>query len=105
MALKIEKLDARYNGSLYWKNRVYFTDLHAQQYDKFRQFHELRCWMTEQYGPSCERDYYSSTKLAFKGSDQFDPPWCWHIDRQYPNRQYIYVKDDTILSNVLLKWN
>jgi hypothetical protein len=105
MTLKIEKLDGRYNGSLFWKTRVYFQDRYTSQHDRFRQFHQLRVWMTELYGPSCERDYYSATALGFKDHGSFDPPWCWHIDRQFPNNNYIYIKDDEMLSHVLLKWN
>jgi hypothetical protein len=62
--------------------------------------------MTETYGPSCERDLYTSTALGFQiqGDEQFAPPWCWHIERDNPNTQYIYIKDDMMLSNIALKW-
>ena len=105
MKFTIEKLDRRHSGSLLWKHRLCFArKYNDNQHDKFRHFHQFRLWMTEIYGPSCERDYYGSNVLAFKGHESFEPPWCWHIDRDYPNTQYIYVKDDTVLSNITLKW-
>ena len=60
--------------------------------------------MIEQYGLSCERDQYESIAISFKGYEPFDPPWSWHIDRDYPNNLYIYIKDDIVLSNITLKW-
>jgi len=72
----------------------------------------LRVWMTEQYGPSCERNIYKKTALAYqrfalahKEFENFEPPWCWHIDSLHKDEFYIYVKDDAVLSNFTLKWN
>mgnify|MGYP006271128793 FL=1 len=59
--------------------------------------------MAEQYGPSCERNYYRQTVTAYKGYEAFEPPWCWHVDAE-KHYFYIYVKDDSILSNITLKW-
>ena len=60
--------------------------------------------MVEQYGLSSERDQYESIANSCKGYEPFDPPWAWHVDRDYPNNMYIYVKNDAVLSNVQLKW-
>ena len=61
-------------------------------------------WMTEQYGPSCERNYFNNTAKAYGNTDPFNPPWCWHIDIEKQDL-YIYVKDDATLSNIQLKWH
>lgn len=107
MKFTVEKLDRRYNGSLLWKHRLCFTRKYTEnQYDTFRYFHQFRIWMTETYGPSCERDLWTSIALGFQvqGGESFAAPWCWHTDRDSPGTQYIYIKDDTILSNITLKW-
>ena len=106
MMYSVEPLDRRHTGHEYWQYRIYITQQQLSSYsgDRFRYFHQLRIWMTEQYGPSCERDIYSRTILAYKEYDPFDPPWCWHIDRE-KEYVYIYVKNETILSNFTLKWS
>ena len=100
----VEQLDKRHTVHYLWRYRLRIQvnfDLNRSHY---RNFHVLRSWMIEQYGVSCERDLYGSTAISCKGYEPFNPPWCWHVDKGYPNHQYIYVKDDTVLSNVTLKW-
>ncbi len=102
----IETLDGRHTGNELWKYRLYITQyaLHQFSDDRFRYFHTLRSWMIEQYGPSCERDIYFKTVVAHKGYAPFQPPWCWHIDRE-KNYLYIYVRNDETLANIQLKWS
>jgi len=105
MKFIVEKLDGRHTDHHLWKYRLYVHQFVLHQYsdERFRDFHQLRLWMTEQYGPSCERNYYTKMVLAHKGYEYFEPPWCWHIDTE-KNYLYIYVRDDATLSNIQLKW-
>ena len=106
MQFIVEKLDGRHTGNDIWRYRLYITQrqLSVYSHDRFRDFHQFRIWMTEQYGPSCERDYYMDTLLAHRGYDPFEPLWCWHIDRE-KNHLYIYIRNDDVLSNIHLNWN
>ena len=101
----VETLDKRHTGHKFWKYRLYITQyaLHAYSNERFKNYHQLRTWMTEQYGPSCERNYYDQTARAHNGHEPFNPPWCWHIDTE-KEYLYIYVRDDVTLSNIQLKW-
>ena len=105
MRFNVETLDGRHTGHELWKYRLYVHQFKLHQYsdERFKYFHELRCWLTEQYGASCERNYYVQTVIAHRGHADFNPPWCWHIDTE-KNYLYIYVKDDATLSNIQLKW-
>ena len=102
----VETLDGRHTGHELWKYRLYVTQFLLNQFsnERFRYYHVLRTWMAEQYGPSCERDFYTTTAHALKGHEIFDPPWCWHVDRE-KSYLYIYVKSDEVLSNIQLKWS
>ena len=109
MQFTVEKLDGRHTGHERWKYRVYMLQYVLYQFsnDRFKDYHDFRVWMTEQYGPSCERNYYINTAeahKAFKGHGFFNPPWCWHIDTEKQDL-YIYVRDDATLSNIQLKWS
>jgi hypothetical protein len=104
MKFYVEQLDKRHNGHMYWQYRLRLqtsTDLEKSHH---RNFHLLRCWMQEQYGDSCERDLYGNIALACKGYESFNPPWCWHVDRENQNTLYIYIKNREVLSNITLKW-
>ena len=104
MQFQIEKLDKRHTGHESWQYRLrILNDLHVSG-SHHRNFHQLRSWMIEQYSVSAERDSYEIIAGSCQGHGSFDPPYCWHVDRDYPNMQYIYVKDDTVLSNITLKW-
>ena len=105
MQFTVEKLDGRHTGHERWKYRLYMLQYVLYQFsnDRFRDYHQLRIWMTEQYGPSCERNYYDNTARAHGGKEPFNPPWCWHIDLEQEDL-YIYIRDDATLSNIRLKW-
>lgn len=104
MKFFVERLDRRHTGYHVWRYRLRIETVFDITRSHYRYFHVLRSWMIEQYGVSCERDLYESVVIGCKGFEPFDPLWCWHVDRDYPNNQYIYVKDDTVLSNITLKW-
>lgn len=104
MKYYIEQLDRRHNGHALWQYRLRMQRTVDLEKSHHRNFHILRSWMQEQYGNSCERDLYGNIALACKGYEPFDPPWCWHIDRDYPNNLYIYIKNREVLSNITLKW-
>lgn len=108
MKFQVEKLDGRHTGHELWRYRLYIVQSLLYRYsdERFLYFHQLRTWMTDQYGPSCERNYYSNMVSAHNAAPditQFNPPWCWHIDTE-KHYLYIYVRDDDTLSNIHLKW-
>jgi hypothetical protein len=104
MQFQVERLDKRHTGHWLWRYRLRIHNDHYQSKSSYKNFHQLRSWMIEQYGVSCERDSYEHTVIACKGHEFFEPLYCWHVDRDYPNTSYIYVKDDAVLSNITLKW-
>jgi hypothetical protein len=104
MQFTIEQLDKRHNGWLNWRYRLRIGEDRGQAKSNFKNFHQLRSWMIEHYGISTERDSFESTFNALKDVELFDPRWCWHIDRDNLNRQYIYVENREMLSHITLKW-
>ena len=107
MKFYVETLDRRHTGHLLWKYRLRIQTSLDLARSRYRNFHVLRSWMIEQYGVSSERDSYVNIAVASQGyndGEPFNPPWCWHIDRDYPNAMYIYVKNHEVLSNITLKW-
>lgn len=72
------------------------TPTSVQANTKF--FTEVREWMWETYGPSCEREYYM--QLAGNGYN-VNPAWCWHSD--YGERK-IFMVDDKTRDWFTLKW-
>jgi len=104
MKFFVEKLNKRYTGHLLWQYRLRIGHSPNAYKSANRNFHTLRSWMIEQYALSTERDSYANTVLEFKDNELFDPPWCWHVDRDYPNTQYIYVQNRNILSHITLRW-
>ena len=103
MQFILEKLDGRHTGRGLWKYRLRIqNDLYAPK-SYPRNFHMLRSWMIEQYGLSSERDEYKTIALACIAHEGFDPPWCWHVDRD-TNNMYIYIRNDEVLSHTTLRW-
>ena len=101
----VEKLDKRHTGWHLWQYRLRVQNDFSTARTHYKNFHILRSWMIEQYGISSERDQYEAITNSCKGYESFDPPWAWHVDRDYPNNMYIYIKNDTVLSNITLKWS
>ena len=88
----LEDLDRRHAGHDMFKCRVRVTGLSEERMD---QFHAIRVWCWENFGPSTERDTYAHI--------QPNSPWAWHID---PNRYipYIYLRTDKEEMLFKLKW-
>jgi hypothetical protein len=105
MQYYVEKLDRRHTGWQRWRYRLRIQNDFNLAKTHYKNFHTLRAWMIEQYGLSAERDQYDPIANSCKEYELFDPPWCWHIDRDYPNNMYIYVKNNEVLSNITLKWS
>jgi hypothetical protein len=106
MIHKAKKLDARYNGSGFFK---YMVDVeksiipsHAQSGASYIQtkvwrglaYIELRFWAWETWGESCELNLYRFLDR--------DYPWSWDSEQ---GRMRFYLKGDKELSWFLLKWN
>jgi hypothetical protein len=104
MKFFIDRLDKRHNGYSFWQFRLRIQNSLDLARSHYRNFHQLRSWMQEQYGNSCERDLHASIATACKGYEPFDPPWCWHVDQDYPNAMYIYVRNQEILSHITLRY-
>lgn len=65
--MKIKKLDGRMNGHGEFTRCVDFTREENQKFVKVRNW----CW--EQWGPSCELDFW------YHQLDR-NPAWCWMVD-------------------------
>ena len=104
MKYHVERLDGRHTGHDIMQYRLRMQITTGIPNSHHKNFHTLRSWMREQYGDSCERDLYKKTALAFHGYESFNPPWCWHVDRDYPNNMYVYVQNREVLSHISLKW-
>lgn len=110
MNYKIVKIDGRYAGHEYFKYRVEFprgiSQVSAWRYHHYQ---ELRDWLWENHGASCERDLYCTLYYSpwVEGEDM-DPPrngpkWAWHYDTT-DNQPLLYVADDATLAHLQLKW-
>jgi len=104
MKFFVEKLDKRHTGHLLWQYRLRIQNNLQEAKSQYKNFHILRSWMIEQYGVSSERDTYTDILMACKGSELFDSPWCWHVDKDYPNNLYIYTRNREVLSHITLRW-
>jgi hypothetical protein len=104
MQYYVEKLDKRHTGWHLWRYRLRVQNDFSTAKTHYKNFHTLRAWMIEQYGLSAERDQYESIVNSCKGYEPFDPPWAWHIDRDYLNNMYIYISNDEVLAHVTLRW-
>jgi hypothetical protein len=81
-----KKLDRRMKGYGEFKYTAQFT---LREKD---QFCDMREWCWNQWGASCEFDFWSNTK---------NPTWCW-ISDQY--RIQLYFSSDKEYQWFLLKW-
>lgn len=99
MKYKIETLDARHNGFGSWKYRIRFKDITPVN---VRNFHRIRRWLWECYGPGCERDLYTEWQMACKGYEVAEAVWGWHSD---DGQKFIYLRDDAIMSSIILQFD
>ena len=86
--IKLKKLDKRNNG--YGEFRFYIEYPQSQ----FQEFIKVRNWAWEQWGPSCELDFWYKDK-------SINPAWCWLVDEW---RIRLYFKSDTEAQWFILKW-
>jgi hypothetical protein len=85
--MNAKKLDRRHTGSAYFKYAVEFTSKEGIEFCQIREW----CW--EQWGPSCEMEFFYKVKR--------DAVWAW-INDQY--RIKIYFKSDKEYQWFILKW-
>lgn len=98
MAVKIQKLDKRFDGHAYFKYRA---TLLGPLDERMVTFAEFRSWMIDTYGKSNELDLHID--LTVKGiSGIVNDKWAWKYDTSYG--MYIYIKDDEILPWITLRW-
>jgi hypothetical protein len=96
--MKIKKLDARMNGYGFFKYGIDFNKKWSHT-----EFHNVRLWCWETFGPSCELDLWH--ELDFKPDVERNPRWAW--DRSMynkTNRCMLYLKDDQEANWFTLRW-
>ena len=105
---KVQKLDSRYTGSLYFK---YLIDFNAgvgnpgvANLDNPRIRLQLaRNWFWTNYGPSGEYGYWATCINVYAKNPGLEVPvskvWAWDTDYRHYR---IYVKDDETLSHWVL---
>lgn len=87
--MKLRKLTKQFSGGTHFRHIVEFTLKDCQQFVDIRQW----CW--EQWGPSCELEYWFRT-------GQSNPRWCWMSDNH--GRIRIYMASDAETTLFTLKW-
>ena len=85
--MKAKKLDRRHSGYSMFKWAIDFT--HKENLE----FCQIREWLWEQFGPSCELEF------CYKFNKNVD--WAWINDQ---HRLRIYIKSDKEYQWFLLKW-
>jgi hypothetical protein len=89
MHLDITKLDGRFTGYPYFHYRIRarYNAQYPTEMERCMAFNQMRNWLIEQFGMSCERDIY--LKLI-----QYQPVapnvvadvgWCWHPESYRPS--------------------
>lgn len=86
--MKVKKLDKRMSGYGDFTRFVEFTG------KEFARFIEVRNWCWEQWGPSCEYDFWC--RIGNR-----NPAWCWLTDEW---RTRIYFASDKEAQWYHLKW-
>lgn len=89
--LKIQKLDKRFAGYLDFQYRVNFV---GYRQDRISNFLKIREWCWTNWGPGCERNFCEE-------SIHKPVPWAWHNEGY---NDYIYLKDDALLTHFQLTW-
>lgn len=84
----MKKLDRRMNGYGDFQKYVEFNKLSLSK------FCEVRAWCWEQWGPSCELEYWKQISNP-------NPAWCWITDEW---RIRIYLASNKEAQWFLLKW-
>ncbi len=90
--MKLTKIDRRMNGYGKFKYLVKFS-IYGQSLEKFI---DIRNWCWDQWGPSCELDFYGKENL------EKNPAWCWAV---HEFECKIYLTGEPEASWFLLKWS
>ena len=85
--MRLRTIDRRMNGYGQFK---YFVEL-RKEYDRSA-FIAIRNWCWEQWGPSCELEFYE---------EEVNPHWAWNVTEF---RTRIYIASDKEASWFMLKW-
>jgi hypothetical protein len=86
--MKIRKLTKQFSGYSNFKYCVEFTR------KDFKKFIERRNWCWEQWGPSCELEFYRQPDS--------NEHWCWITDQ---HRVRIYLVSESEATWYSLKWS
>jgi len=89
--MKIKKLTKQYSGGGHFKHIAEFIIKESAE------FVAVRRWCWEQWGPSCERDFWYRLPPEDK-----NPKWCWMSDDH--GRIRINMLSDAETSWLSLKW-
>lgn len=86
--MKIKKLDRRMNGFGKFEYKVEYS-----RYNEHRKFVDARNWCWDQWGPSCELEFWNSN---------INPAWCWIVDNRQIKILLASTKETQWFS---LKWS
>ena len=93
--LKFQVLDRRHKGYGAFAYRIEITGL--SKTGKIEEFHKIRTWCWETFGPGIERDEYMDSTASSR--------WAWHVDRDSSYYiPYIYLAIGGPESLFRLKW-
>lgn len=99
MAVKLQKLDKRFDGHQFFKYRA---KVDGTPGDKQLEFARVRNWMIDTYGKSTELDMYVILKYRTDCDEVINHKWVWKND-EYGS--YIYLADDEKLLNwFTMRW-
>lgn len=99
MAIKLQKLDKRFDGHELFKYRATFT---GQIDDRLAEFSQARNWMIDTYGKSNELELHKDLS-ARNLTEHVNPTWVWKYNEQFG--MYIYLCDnDKLLNWFSLRW-
>lgn len=90
--MKINKVDGRYKGH---GNFKYVASFSTSEISKFC---EVRAWVWDQWGASCEIDY-----LKYSGKP-FNTKWAWASNEE-ARRFRIYIATEKEYQWFLLRWS
>jgi hypothetical protein len=89
--MRFKKQDRRNIGINDFKYKVTFVDSYEVDL-----FNEVRNWCWDQWGPSCELDFWYKAKPEFR-----NPVWCWLVDQ---HRTQIMFAEHEQAAWFKLKW-
>ena len=94
MKFKIQKVHANMNG---YKQFMYRVVIEAvRKTERYQQFHRVRCWCWDTYGPSSEQHTIWTWEAV--------PPWSWRLDPR-DNECVLYLRSSAELAFFQLKFS